>query len=119
MKKQRGMSIYGIMYLLITLGFVGYIAMVTFVPVVEYLSVKKVFSAMAVQELRDGSAVNIIRSGFDKRAAIDNINSVKSTDLEIGKDGSETVMTVSWTVKVPLFWVVSLVLDFNVTATSK
>jgi len=119
MKKQRGMSIYGILYLLITLGFVGYIGMMVFGPMMEFMSVKKVFSSMASQELRDGSDVRLIRNGFDRRATIDNINSIKSADLEITKEGNESTITASWTVKVPLFWIVSIVLDFNVTATGK
>jgi hypothetical protein len=117
MRKQRGMSIYGLMYVAITLGFVGYVGLKIFNPMMEYLAVKKVFATMANQELRDGSSVQSIRIGFDKRATIDDIRSFKSADLEIGKDGNETTMSVSWSTKVPLFWVMSLVLDFNVTAT--
>lgn len=119
MKKQRGMSIYGILYLLITLGFVGYIGMMIFTPLVEYMSVKKVFTAMSNQELKDGSSVLAIRVGFDRRATIDDIRSIKGADLEIGKDGNETTVAASWTIKVPLFWIVSIVLDFNASATGK
>jgi len=119
MKNQRGMSIYAILYVLITLGFVGYIGMMVFTPMMEYMSVKKVFSSMSNQELSDGSDARLIRNGFDRRATIDNINAIKSADLEITKEGNTTVITVAWTVKVPLFWIVSLVLDFNVTASGK
>jgi hypothetical protein len=117
MKKQRGMSIYALMYLAITLGFVGFIVMKSFVPLMEYVSVKKVFSAMANQELRDGSSIDQIRQGFDRRATIDDIKSIKRGDLEFAKEGNETTMSASWTVKVPMFWIMSIVYEFNVTAT--
>jgi hypothetical protein len=118
MKKQRGMSIYGLIYLLITLGFVGYVGMMIFTPMMEYLAVKKVFSAMANQELRDGSSIDQIRQGFDRRATIDDIKSIKRGDLEFSKEGNETTVSASWTKKVPLFWIMSLELDFSASASS-
>lgn len=116
MKKQHGMSIYMLMYVFVTLGFVGYLGLKCFNPMMEYLSVKKVFSSMATTELRDGSSVADIRKGFERRAVIDNISAIKKEDLEIVKEGNDTIMTAEWQVKVPIASMVSLVLDFKVSS---
>lgn len=116
MKKQHGMSIYMLMYVFVTLGFVGYLGLKCFNPVMEYLSIKKVLSSMASVELKDGSSVAEIRKGFDRRAVIDNIQVVKKEDLEIVKEGNDTIVTVEWQVKVPIAAMVSLVLDFKASS---
>jgi len=68
MKKQHGMSIYGLMYVLLTLGFVGYIGLKVFPAYLEYYSIKKIFATMANEEAKNANSVNEIRGGFDRRA---------------------------------------------------
>lgn len=116
MKKQQGMSIYMLIYIFITVGFVGFIGLKAFNPVMEYLSVKKVLSSMANVELKDGSTVAAIRTGFERRAVIDNITTIKKEDLEIVKEGNDTIVTAEWSVKLPLFSMVSLVIDFKASS---
>ena len=113
MKKQRGMSIYGLMYLLVTLGFVGYIGMRLFPAYLEYYSVKKIFAAMANEEAKNANSVSEIRGGFDRRATIGYVTVISGADLEIGKEGGESVISASWAVKIPLFASASVVLDFS------
>lgn len=116
MKKQQGMSIYMLMYVFVTVGFVGFIALRCFNPVMEYLSIQKVLSTMATAELKDGSSVADIRKGFERRAIIDNITSIKKEDLEISKEGNDTIVTAEWTVKLPIVSMVSLVIDFKASS---
>lgn len=116
MKKQQGMSIYMLIYIFITVGFAGFIALKAFNPMMEYLSVQKVLSAMASVELKDGSSVVDIRKGFERRAIIDNITAIKKEDLEIVKEGNDTIVSAEWSVKLPLFSMVSIVLDFKASS---
>lgn len=116
MKKQQGMSIYMLIYIMVTLGFVGFIGLKCFNPVMEYLSIQKVLSSMASVELKDGSSVADIRKGFERRAIIDNITSIKKEDLEVVKDGNDTIVSAEWSVKLPLFSMVSIVLDFKASS---
>lgn len=116
MKKQQGMSIYMLIYIFVTVGFVGFIAMKCFNPVLEYMAVQKVLSSMASVELKDGSSVADIRKGFERRAIIDNITSIKKEDLEVIKEGNDTIVTAEWSVKLPLFSMASLVIDFKASS---
>jgi Domain of unknown function (DUF4845) len=104
------------MYVFVTLGFVGYVGLRCFNPLMEYVSIKKVLSSMASAELKDGSSVADIRKGFERRAIIDNIQTIKKEDLEVIKEGNDTVITAEWQVKVPIGGIVSIVLDFKVSS---
>lgn len=113
MKKQQGMSIYMLMYVFITVGFAGFIALRMFTPITDYFTVQKMLQSIAGRELKEGASVADIRKGFAARAVIDYQNSVKAEDLEITKEGNDTIVTAEWQVKVPLFANVSLVVDFR------
>jgi hypothetical protein len=113
MKNQRGISFYGVLYLLITLGFVGYIGMRAFPSVVEYFGIKKILASMANEEAKNATNVREIRAGFDRRAVIGYVTVISGEDLEITKEAGETVVSANWSVKVPLFAQASLLLDFS------
>ena len=113
MKKQHGMGIYGFFYVLITVAIAGFVGLKAGPNYLEYYSVKKILASMALEEAKTVDSVKEIRNSFDRRATIAYVTVVKGEDLEVTKDGGETVISASWSVKVPLFASASLVLDFN------
>lgn len=117
MGKQRGVSLTGLIITLAVLGFLAVMAAKLMPAYVEYFTVKKMFSAMDQAGDLKGT-VRDIRRSFDTRNAIEDVKSVKGEDLEITKEGGETVITATWSNKVPLVSNVSACLDFMVT-TSK
>lgn len=113
MKKQHGMGIYGFFYVLITVAVAGFIGLKAGPNYLEYYSVKKIMASMALEEAKTMESVKEIRNSFDRRATIAYVTVVKGEDLEVTKEGGETVISASWSVKVPLFASASLVLDFS------
>jgi hypothetical protein len=113
MKKQHGMGIYGFIYVLVTLGIAGLIGLKVGPHYLEYYSVKKILASMANEEAKNMESVKEIRNAFSRRATIGYVTAVNSEDLEVTKDGGETVISANWSVKVPLFASASLVLDFS------
>ena len=117
MGKQRGVSLTGLIITLAVLGFIAVMAAKLMPAYVEYFAVKKMFSAMDQDGTLKGT-VRDIRRSFDTRNAIEDVKSVKGEDLEITKEGGETVITATWSTKVSMVSNVSACLDFMVT-TSK
>ena len=117
MGKQRGVSLTGLIITLAVLGFLAVMAAKLMPAYIEYYTVKKMFSAMDQAGDLKGT-VRDIRRSFDTRNAIEDVKSVKGEDLEITKEGGETVITATWSTKVPLVSNASACLDFMVT-TSK
>ena len=115
MRKQRGVSLIGSMVVLALLGIVGLSAAKLMPAYMEYLSVKKIFSQMASTGSLNAMSVRDIRFDYEKRNAIEDIKNVRGEDLEISKAGGETVLSASWSVKVPMAGNLSACLDFYAT----
>jgi hypothetical protein len=114
MAQQRGMSLMGLIVTLGVLGFLGVSAAKLLPAYVDYWSVRKIFSAM-VQNGETNGTVPEIRRTFDTRNAIEDVKSIEGKDLEIRKEGGETVVSADWSVKVPIVANVSACIDFSAT----
>ncbi len=86
---------------------------------IEYFSVKKVITAMATSEEVKSGTVAEIRTSFDRRRVIDNIQAVKAADLEISKENNDTVVSAAWQANIPLFTGWTLLIDFKVSTLDK
>jgi hypothetical protein len=114
MRKQRGVSLMGLIITLAVLGFLAVMAAKLMPAYIDYFAVKKMFATM--EQAGDLKlSVRDIRKSFDTRNTIEDVRAVKGDDLEIGKEGGETVVSVAWSVKVPMVANISTCLDFNVT----
>jgi len=109
--KQRGVSfpVVFIIFVIVALAAVG--AMKVLPAYSEFQTAKNAMNGVAANEGRAGSVLDI-RKAFDRRADVDSITAVSGTDLEIGKDGGEVVISFAYSKKIPLFSNVSLVIDF-------
>jgi Domain of unknown function (DUF4845) len=111
MRKQKGLGIVSIFFLLALLFVGAIIAMKCFPVYLEYFAVKRTFAAMS-SEIKNASAKEV-KDKFQARASIDDIKSITANDLEISKEGGVTVVSTVYQVTVPLFANVSLLLDFH------
>lgn len=119
LQRQRGIGFIGLVFVFAVCGVVLLLGL-KLVPVyLEMFSVKKVIAAMASSEEVKSGTVADIRKSFDRRAVIDNIKAVSGEDLEISKEGGDTVVTAVWQQKVPLFTGYTLVVDFSASTTDK
>ena len=113
---QRGIGFISLIFIFAVCAVVLLLGM-KLVPVyLELFAVKKVIAAMAQSEDVKSGTVPEIRRSFDRRAAIDNIQALVGTDLEITKDAGETVVTATWHHRVALFTGYTLLVDFSVSS---
>ena len=112
--KQHGISLKGAIVWMAVLGFLGVMAAKLMPAYVEYFTVKKMLAAMEQNGDLKGT-VRDIRNSFDKRNAIEDVKNVKPDDLEITKEGGETVVTANWSVRIPLVANFNACLDFTAT----
>ena len=112
--RQTGVSLMLLIGVLILLGVLALFAMKTLPSFMEFRAAKAAIEAVARE--RQGASPADIRRAFENRATIDDINTIKPTDLEIGKDGSATVISFAYRKEVPLFKNVGLYIDYAATA---
>lgn len=105
---QSGLSIMGLLMVLVLIIVVALFAMKIIPSFLEFRSAKSAIQAIA----RQAQSPADVRRAWDARAAIDDINSIKGTDLEISREGSQTVIAFAYRKEVPLFAGVGLYIDY-------
>jgi hypothetical protein len=112
MRKQRGLSLMGLLLVSAVLVFFALVGFKVLPAYIEYLAIKKAVTEIArAPETRGGQATEV-RKAFDRRATIDNITSITGQDLEVSKMGDGFEVIASYSVQVPLFGNVSACIDF-------
>lgn len=114
--RQRGLSLLGLIIGSVVLIFAALLAMKVAPSYIEYFAIKKAVVSIANETRGRGASVGEIRRRFENRSAVDDISSVKATDLEITKEGNDYVIAASYRREVPLFGHVGLYFDFNATS---
>lgn len=115
-RRQRGLSIVGF---IVVAALVMLAVMIGFrmVPAyIEWYTVQKVM-ANTLQASKDGFTLYQFRRDFDLKASADYIDSVRGSDIEVAKEGNQLVATATWQRVLHLVGNVSLLLDFEATAT--
>jgi len=111
-KRQQGLGFAGVIILLIAIVFIAIIGMKLVPAYIEYFTIKKAITGMTQSgELRGGSVADV-RKAFDRRAAVDDITALRPEDLEITKEGNEIVVSFAYEKRVPLFYNISVLIDF-------
>lgn len=114
MYKQRGAGLSGLFLWSFVLFFVAVLGM-KLVPVyIENAAIKKTLIAIANDPVLQNGTKAEIRKSFNKRAQIDDISVVDEGDIEFNKENGQAVLSIIYSVKIPLFANISLYLDFNV-----
>ena len=89
--RQRGISFIGLLFVGGVLAVTGVVAAQVFPTFVEYQAVMK-----AVNKASGGSTVPEVRSIFDKAATVDNISSIKGSELEVTKENDKIVVIFNY-----------------------
>ena len=112
--KQLGVSLGGMLAVSVVLIAVAMVGLKLGPSYIEFYAVKKAVVAIAAD--KRGSTVAEIRKTFDARSVIDDIRTVKGSDLEVTKDGSELVISAGYRKEVPLFGNLGLYVDFRASS---
>lgn len=111
MKKQAGVALSGLLFWSIILVLVAVLGMKVAPTFIEYQKILKDAKA-TVNQVGPESTVADVRRTFDKFAEIDMLD-FKSSDLDVSKDGGKIVIEFAYEKRIPLFWNVSLLIDYK------
>jgi len=114
--KQRGLTLTGMLIGSIILVLVAVVGMKVVPVYIDNAAIKKNLVAVASDSSLQNANAGQIRLAFTKRAQVDGIKVVSAKDLKIVKDREKLVLSVAYTVEVPLVSNISLKFDFDVTS---
>jgi Tfp pilus assembly protein PilE len=114
MRKQKGFTFWSLTF---TVGMIAIIALLTmklFPAYAEFFAVKKAINRMASQGNLASMEKHEIQRAFDRSTGIDDIHSIKPSDLQITRNSSgDTIVTADYEVVIPLVANVSALLTFH------
>jgi hypothetical protein len=114
-KSQSGLTMIGFLFVAAVLLVVALLVFRTLPAYIEFYTVQKAL-AQALNDTNDPT-LNNVRRAVERKLDADYVDAVTSRDVEVTKSGNSVTATVSWQKKLPLFYNVSLVLDFDASAT--
>lgn len=108
---QRGITMFGLLFWAIVLGFVGYIAVRTLPTVNEYLTIQRAVDKVAAS---NPATVNEARIAFDRQKDIEySIVSVSGKDLTVTKENDKVVIGYAYNKEVPIWGPVYILLKYE------
>ena len=111
MRGIKGITMIGFLVLLVIVGALAIVAFRAIPIYSEFFTVKRILRQINVDAMDTTPAE--IRKQFELKASADYVSDVKARDLDIGKEGSRIVISVTYQKTVPLVANVSLLFDFE------
>jgi hypothetical protein len=113
--RQSGLSFWGFLFVAVVVLALALLGFRVGPSYIEYFTVEKILHQM-MAENKEGVTLAEVRSDFDRRAGVDYVDSVRGSDVELTKSGNVITVSASWTSTLHLFGNVSLLLDFDASA---
>jgi len=111
LQAQRGISLLGLLFWAVLIGFFALVGMNTFPSVNEYFTIQR-----AVSQIAKSSAASVpeIRTAFEKQKEIEySIQSISGKDLEVTKENDKVVISFKYDKEVELYGPVSLLIHYQ------
>ena len=108
---QRGITLFGLLFWAIVIGFGALIVMRVFPTVNEYLTIKR-----AVNKIADSGATTVpeLRAAFDKQKDIEySISTISGKDLDITKENDRIVIRFAYDKQIELVAPVYLLIKYE------
>lgn len=110
-RSQRGVTMFGLMFWAMLIGFVGYVLVVALPTVNEFLTIQRAVNKIASS---NPSTVAEARQAFDKQKDIEySIASISGKDLTITKENDKVVIGFAYDKEVPLYGPVFLLIKYE------
>jgi hypothetical protein len=110
-RRQRGVTLFGLMFWAVVLGFVALVTMRVLPTINEYFTIQRAVEKIARE---GGSTVPEIRNAFEKQKQIEySITSIEGKDLKITKDNEKIVVSFAYDKEIELMAPVYLLIKYE------
>ena len=110
-RRQRGITLFGLLFWAVVVGFVALIVMKVLPTMNEYFTIQKAVNKIAVE---GGTTVPEIRAAFERTKDIEySITSISSKDLNITKENDKVVISFAYDKEIELIKPVFLLIKYE------
>jgi Tfp pilus assembly protein PilV len=115
-RHQRGLSLLSVIVAGFVIGFVSLLGFKLLPSYLEQYTINRTLRTMAANKELARASVPEIRNAFNRQTQIDAIHSITASDLQISRNGDQLVLSANYQATIPLFWNISLLIDFSVSS---
>jgi Tfp pilus assembly major pilin PilA len=112
-RRQRGMTVIGMLLLIIVIAFVALIAMKVVPMYVQYFSIKSTIESIRKEQQVAQMSAQDIQNAIQKRFDIGYVDNIMARDLKIRNDRNGRVLDLVYQDERTLFYGLSVVLKVN------
>lgn len=110
-RRERGITLIGLLFWAIVLGFVALVGMKVFPTLNEYFTIQRTINKLAKE---GGTTVQEVRTAFDRQKDIEySITSIAGKDLGVTKENDKIVIDFAYEKEVELMDPVYLLLKYQ------
>jgi Domain of unknown function (DUF4845) len=110
-RNQRGITLFGLMFWAVLIGFTGYVLVRTLPTVNEYLTIQRTIKQIAEAS---PSTVAETRQAFDKQKSIEySIEAISGKDLIVTKENDKVVVAFAYDKLIPIYGPVHLLIKYE------
>ena len=108
---QRGVSLFGLMFWALVIGFIGYLLVRVLPTLNEYFTVQRTVEKVAAAS---PATVAEARNAFEKYREIEySISSITGKDLDITKENDKVVIRYAYNKEIPIYGPVHLLMKYE------
>lgn len=107
---RRGITLFGLLFWAIVIGFVAYVVVRTVPTVAEYLTIQRAVTQIAAS---NPSTVGEARAAFDRQKDVDAISSISGKDLTVTKENDKVVVSFAYDKQLPIYGPVYLLIKYE------
>lgn len=108
---QRGITMFGLLFWALLVGFAGYLLVRTLPTVNEFITIQRAVDKIAAS---NPATVPEVRQAFDRQKEIEySITSISGSDLQISKENDRVVIAFAYDKVVPVWGPVNLLIMYE------
>jgi hypothetical protein len=108
---QRGLTLFGLLFWALAIGFVGYLLVRVLPTVNEYLTIQRAIDKIAAEQ---PATVAEARAAFDRQKDIEySITEVSGKDLEVTKENDRVVLAFAYDKEIPVMGPVFILIKYE------
>ncbi|WP_034432757.1 DUF4845 domain-containing protein [Candidatus Contendibacter odensensis] len=112
-KRQRGLTVIGMLLLIVVLGFMALIAMKVIPMYIQYFTIKSTIESIRKEPQLAQMGLAEIQTAIQKRFDIGYVDKITAKDLKLRNDRSGRVLDLVYEDDQPLFYGLHVVLKVN------
>ena len=109
--QQRGMTLFGLLFWALLIGFVGYLLVRILPTINEYATIQRAVEKIAATQ---PATVAEARQAFDKQKDLEySISSVSGKDLTVTKENDKVVLGFAYDKEIPVYGPVFILIKYQ------